>query len=100
MGVDRWMTNSEDFLKMLRKMKSCGGEWARRRIGGEFGEKTCDELFDAILKQMRRDGRFNAGEIGAVVPMDKGGVNWGGVGEEECLLDDLSGEALRPELVR
>ena len=65
-----------------------------------------DKLFEALLAQMRDDGRINAGEIGAVVPMDEAGLNfgrWCGEENEEdevSYYDDLSGERLDSNMVR
>ena len=35
-----------------------------------------EELFKALMSQMRKDGRINDGEIGAVVPMDEAKFKW------------------------
>ena len=53
------------------------------------------------MKQMRRDGRLVQGEVGAVVPMDEEGLNFGALynlwWDDEVFYDDLSGEQLNTE---
>ena len=61
-----------------------------------------DEMFQALVRQMKRDGRLVQGEIGAVVPTDEAGLkwNWEEWGSQEEFFEDLSGERLDPVLVR
>ena len=102
MGM-RWMTNSSAVAEMIERMFANGEEWHHRRLGEEFGERMSEELFQALMQQMRNDGRIRDGEIGAVVPTDEEGLRWifnlGWNGDEE-FYDDISGEKLDPELVR
>lgn len=100
LGENLWMTNSNEVRRMLGRMKMFGADWSRRPIGKEYGERMSDEVFEALMQQMRCDGRINAGEVGAVVPMEEVDIWWGNAGGNEEFGDDLSGEPLKPDLVR
>ena len=56
-GGIRWMTNSVEAAKTVEKMGDAGENWMDRRIAEGYGEKFNDELFQALVKQMKRDGR-------------------------------------------
>ncbi len=76
-------------------MLAAGEDWTKRRRGEEFGEKMSEELFNALMTQMRRDGRINEGEIGAVALMDEEGLRWlmnVDWSNDEEFYDDISGE--------
>ena len=70
------MTSSDEVWEMLAKMKKFEQDWSQRRLGEEYGEKMSEEVFQALMRQMRRDGRIQNGEIGAVVPTDEAGLKW------------------------
>ena len=60
-----------------------------------------DEVLNALMAQMKVDGRIKEGEIGAVIPMEEDGMRWNwNEDNAEEFFDDLSGERLDPALVR
>ncbi len=95
------MTNSGEIEEMIVRMLEAEGGWDKTRRGEKYCEKMSEELFKATIGQMRRDGRIQNGEVGAVVPTDEAGLrwdweNWGALEEE--FYDDISGQKLDPVL--
>ena len=68
-----FMTNSPEIAARLSNM--CDGSHRHIRLEGSsrtrraqvYPEKLCEEIFAGLVAQMKKDGRLNNGEIGAVM---------------------------------
>ena len=64
-----------------------------------YPDELCYRILRGLLQQMRRDGRIQAGQIGAIGPEDEA-CNEYMQGEPDMMAyDDQTGEELNPELV-
>jgi len=96
------MSNSEEIIHTLSLMKERKEDLRQRKISEEYGERVSEAIFDALMRQMKADGRIRDGEIGAVVPMEEDALAWHWVNDDsnEEFYDDMSGKKLDPILVR
>jgi hypothetical protein len=101
-----FMTNAGEIAKVLEK--KCNGDHRhisleggnRTKVSEKYPDELCKEVVRGLIRQMRKDKRLGSGGIGVVMKTDEEQGFEDKEEEYDEFWDDLSGEALDPEMVR